>query len=131
MRSKILKLLAVAVPLSLVGQDLCDWQSHTRPPPLRGEAGNASSGNYWFEHLSDVDKLQELQELVFVIKNRHATRDLPVEWHRGDATVEVAFSNIAPGRCASNSFQTGNATIEDVRAFIKYGPDLKSIKQNS
>ena len=130
MRAGILKLLAIAVPLSVVAEDFCDRENTTHPDLLRGQEGSGASDPYWFEHVSDVEQSGHHRRLIYGVKNLNPTLELWAEWTRSDGIVELSFRRIVPGKCAQSYFETTKAVVEDSMAIIKYGQTKEPVKNN-
>jgi hypothetical protein len=130
MRADIFKLLAIALPLSVLAEDFCDRQSATHPDLLRGQKGSDASDPYWFEHVSDIESAPHHRRVIYGIKNLSPNLELWAEWTRSDGKVQLSFARIAPGRCAQEYFETTKRVVEDAKATVKYGQTKQPVKNN-
>ncbi len=86
--------------------------------------GNVNSGDYKIAHISDVDKVADLNRFHHILRNDHSTRVLPAEWQKAN----IQFNQIDVGACASNMFDTDSPWAKDSDAPVRYGPTRQYIE---
>ncbi len=128
--SERLGLPLAASPPAPIGDYICGWKSKTKPDPLTGSEGGASS-DYRFSHSSDVEQQGQKNQFAYLIQNDHTTLLLPAGWERESGEVVVRFERIAPGGCASNTVESLLVWDEDPCARIKYGPTAQHSRKAS
>lgn len=103
----------------------CEWTSKTEPDALIGTVGSDKDRDYYFTHLSDVDKAGKIYQYVYIIRNKHEKNYLPAEWK----VASLDFARIEPNGCLRNDFQSGFPHEEHPNAMLLYGATKEKQKK--
>lgn len=101
-----------------VAKDPCIWmeKQNKTPKALQGTHGSPKD-EYYFQHVSDVEKNGGLFNYEYLLKNLHSVKVLPAEWE----SAEIIFRQIGVGGCGYNSVSSSRKFGEN-KTVIKYGP---------
>jgi hypothetical protein len=97
-------------------KDPCAWNPRTSPNALHGKYGNEKE-DYFFEHVSEMNKRGGMFYYTYMLRNLHKTNVLPAEW----TPVDIFFKQIGVNCCGFNSRNSG-LEYKEHETQIKFGP---------